>query len=96
MEPSRSSLTTFNPAMVEAAVAERGSIGNVVEIVGLLCMAIPLKPKEEEKNKGKTQDAVGELLGATIRTGSEDERGVRACECAEALGKASASLFQSV
>lgn len=56
-------------------------------------MAIPLKPKVEGKNKGKIQDAVGELFGASIRTGSEDERGVRACECAEALGTASASPF---
>ena len=56
----------------------RGSIGDVVELVELLCLAILLTPREVGKNGGKIQDTVGELLGATIRTHFEDES---RCQC---------------
>ena len=49
------------------------SIGDVVELVELLCLAILSTPIEGTKNVGKIQNTVGELLGATIRTRFEDE-----------------------
>ena len=54
------------------------SIGDVVELVELLCQAILSTPREGGKNGGKIQDTVGELLGATIRTRFEDES---QCQC---------------
>ena len=84
--------------MIEDQVMiSQGSIGDVVELVELVCPAILSTPREGGKNGGKIQDTVGELLGATIRTHVlRTNRGVSACECAEALGKASASPFWSV
>ena len=70
------------------------SIGEVVELVEFLCQAILTMPRRG--NEGEIQDAVGVLLVAPIRTGSEDERDLRACEGAEVLGKASALQVQSV
>ena len=69
--------------MIEDQVMiSQASIGDVVELVELLCPAILSTPREGEKNGGKIQDTVGELLGATIRTRFEDEsqrQGLRVC-----------------
>ena len=54
------------------------SIGDVVELVELLCPAILSTPREGGKNGGEIQDAVGRLLGATIRTRFEYEW---RCQC---------------
>ena len=54
------------------------SIGDVVELVELLCRAILSTLGEGGENGGKIQDSVGELLGATIRTRFEDES---QCQC---------------
>ena len=65
--------------MIEDQVMiSQGSIGDVVELVELVCPAILSTPREGGKNEGKIQDAVGELLGATIRTRFEDES---RCQC---------------
>ena len=61
------------------------SIGDVVELVELLCLAILLTPREGGKNRGKILDTVGELLGATIRTRFEDES---RCQCLRACRSA--------
>ena len=55
-----------------------GAIGDVVELVELLCLAILSTPREGGKNGGKIQDTVGELHGATIRTRFEYES---RCQC---------------
>ena len=72
--------------MIEDQVMiSQASIGDVVELVELLCPAILSTPREGEKNGGKIQDTVGELLGATIRTRFEDEsqrQGLRVCRSA--------------
>ena len=69
------------------------SIGDVVESVELRCLAILSTPGQGGKNGGKIQDIVGNCLvqrfGRFVRT----NRGVSARECAEALGKASASPY---
>ena len=59
-------------------IEDQGSIGDVVELVELLCPAILSTPREGGKNGGKIQDTVGELLGATIRMRFEDES---QCQC---------------
>ena len=72
------------------------SIGDVVEFVELLYQAILSTPTETGKNGGEIQGAGGErslqLFGRVLTANS----GVRACERVEALGRVSASPFQSV
>ena len=47
-------------------VVELASIGDVVELVELLCLAILSTPREGGKNGGRIQDTVGKLIGVTI------------------------------
>ena len=49
-------------------IEEQSSIGDVVELVELFCLAILSTPREGGKNGGRIQDTVGELIGVTIRT----------------------------
>ena len=69
------------------------SIGDVVELVELVCPAILSTPREGGKNEGKIQDAVGELLGATIRTRFEDES---RCQCLRVCRSARESICFAV
>ena len=67
-----------DPAVEEAlydskAMRRFGSIGDVVELVELLCMAIVSTSREGGKAEGKCRIRLEELLGATIRTRCEDE-----------------------
>ena len=83
--------------MISQVTADvRASIGDVVELVELFCLAIQSTPREGGKNGGRIQDTVGELIGVTIRTRFETNCVVSACENAEAFGKASTSPFWSV
>ena len=54
-------------------VPQGRSIGDVVELAELLWLAILSTPGEGRKNRGKSRVLLGELLGATIWTGFEDE-----------------------
>ena len=78
LDPSRSVPAVLERAGAKALFAAEGSIGDVVELVELLCLAILSTPIEGTKNVGKIQNTVGELLGATIQTRFEDES---RCQC---------------
>ena len=68
----------------------------MLNLVELLCLAILSKPRKGGKTEGKSSIPRGtawcNCLGRVLSTNG----GVGACECAEALGKVSASPFWSV